>query len=75
MRILLQHMRNRLYFRRRGVWTSNLQAAYNFQHSDQALEFARTIGLDQVQLAMKQEESQRDFTSKREVASLRVTSE
>ena len=53
MRILLQHMRNRLYFRRRGVWTSNLQAAFDFQHSDQALEFARTLGLNEVQLAVK----------------------
>ena len=73
MRILLQHMQNRLYFRRRGVWTSNLQAAFDFQHSDQALEFARTLGLDQVQLAMKKEESQRDSAPKPKVASLRAT--
>jgi hypothetical protein len=71
MRILLQHMRNRLYFRRRGVWTSNLQAAFDFQRSDQALECARTLGLDQVQLAVKEEEQ--DSTQKSKVASLRAT--
>lgn len=60
MRILLQHMRNRLYFRRRGVWTSNLQAAFDFQHSDQALEFARTLGLNEVQLAVKSSDAECD---------------
>jgi hypothetical protein len=53
-------MRNRLYFRRRGVWTSNLQAALDFQHSEQAIEFARTLGLNEVQLAVKSVDSERD---------------
>ena len=60
MRILLQHMRNRLYFRRRGVWTSNLQTALDFQHSEQAIEFARTLGLSEVQLAVKSTDAQSD---------------
>src|SRR2546430_1430540 len=51
MRILLQHMRNKLYFRRRGVWTSNLQAAFDFQHSENAIEFVRLHDLDDVRLS------------------------
>ena len=53
MRILLQHVRNRLYFRRKGVWTSNLQAAYDFGDSEHAIEFAHNQNLNEVQLAVK----------------------
>src|SRR5437879_4250808 len=39
MKILLQHQRNKLYFRRMGVWTSNPHAAFDFEHSERAIAF------------------------------------
>ena len=53
MRILLQHVRNQLYFRRMGVWTSNPHAAFDFEHTERAIQFAFTHSLQDVQLVVK----------------------
>ncbi len=53
MKILLQHRRNRLYFRRPGVWTSDFHAAYDFLHTSRAIEFAHAHDLSEVQLLVK----------------------
>ena len=60
MKILLQHQRNKLYFRRMGVWTSNPHAAFDFEHSERAIEFAHTHGLVGVQLVVKFSDPQCD---------------
>jgi len=60
MRILLQHIRNRLYFRRRGVGTSDMQTALDFQNSERAIEFARAFGLQAVQIAVEPERQRRE---------------
>jgi hypothetical protein len=53
MKILLQHRRNRLYFRRLGVWTADFHAAYDFVHTSRAIEFAHAHDLSDVQLVVK----------------------
>lgn len=53
MKILLQHARTRLYFRGLGDWTSTPQDAFDFQHSQKAIDFAHKNGLTGVQIAVK----------------------
>jgi hypothetical protein len=60
MKILLQHQRNKLYFRRMGVWTSNPHAAFDFEHSERAIAFALAHDLKDVQLVLKFADAQCD---------------
>ena len=60
MRILLQHARTRLYFRGMGDWTANPHDAFDFQHSQRAIDFARQNGISGVQIAVKFIDSQFD---------------
>lgn len=53
MRILLQHTRTQLYVRSLGNWTANALEAFDFQHSQRAIDFAREHGLNAVQIAVK----------------------
>jgi len=62
MKILLQHARTRLYVRGLGDWTANFQDAFDFQHSQKALEFAQQNGLTGVQIAVKFIDGQFDET-------------
>lgn len=52
MKILLQHARTQLYLRRLGDWTENPQEAFDFQHSQRAIDFARDHKLSGVQIAV-----------------------
>ena len=60
MKILLQHARTRLYFRALGDWTANHHDAFDFQHSQKAIDFASQHGLGGVQIAVKFIDSQFD---------------
>ena len=53
MKILLQHVRTQLYVRSLGNWTASPLEAYDFQHSQRAIDFARDHGLTAVQIAVK----------------------
>jgi hypothetical protein len=53
MRILLQHTRTQLYLRGLGDWTANPYDAFDFQHSQKAITFARDHTLAGVQIAVK----------------------
>jgi hypothetical protein len=53
MRILLQHVRTKLYFRGLGDWTANPSEGFDFQHSRRATEFAHQNGLSGVQIAVR----------------------
>lgn len=53
MKILLRHARTHLYLRSLGNWTTNTQEAFDFQHSQRAIDFARQHGLMAVQIAVK----------------------
>lgn len=53
MKILLQHTRTQLYVRSLGNWTANPHEAYDFQHSQRAIDFAHEHGLSAVQIAVK----------------------
>ena len=53
MRILLQHTRTHLYLKGLGDWTANPYDAFDFQHSQKAINFARDHGLTGVQIAVK----------------------
>jgi hypothetical protein len=60
MRILLQHVRTQLYLRSLGNWTLNPLEAFDFQHSQRAIDFARENGLTGVQIVVKFSDSQYD---------------
>ena len=53
MRILLQHVRTQLYFKGLGNWTANPYDAFDFQHSQKAIDFARDHSLAGVQIAVR----------------------
>jgi hypothetical protein len=53
MKILLQHVRSKLYFRSMGVWTVYPQWGYDFQNSHRAFEFAVSHGVTEVQLIVQ----------------------
>ena len=60
MRILLQNPTNKLFVSRKDHWTPSAHLAFDFRHSQQALDFARTEKLRNVQLVVKFEDSQWD---------------
>ena len=60
MKILLQNIHSKLYFCHLDVWTEHPLAAFNFRHSDQALEYVRRRNLKDVQLVVKFEDPQWD---------------
>jgi hypothetical protein len=62
MKILLQHTRTLLFVRSLGNWTANPHEAYDFQHSQRAVDFAREHSLATVQIAVKFIESEFDET-------------
>jgi hypothetical protein len=53
MRILLQHTRTQLYFKGLGDWTANPYEAFDFQHSQRAIDLAHDHGLTGVQIAVR----------------------
>ena len=53
MKILLQHVRTRLYLRSLDGWTANPYEACDFQHSMHAIEFAEKHQLQEVQLVVR----------------------
>jgi hypothetical protein len=53
MRILLQHARTGLYLRSLGNWSSSPYEALDFQHSQRAIDFARSNQLTGVQIAVR----------------------
>jgi hypothetical protein len=52
MKILLQHARTQLYLRKLGDWTDNPQEAFDFQHTQRAIDFARNHKLAGVHIAV-----------------------
>ena len=53
MKILLQHARTQLYLRSLGNWTADPREAYDFQHSQRAIDFAREHAITGVEIAVK----------------------
>jgi hypothetical protein len=53
MKILLQNVLNRLYYRRPGVWTADVEAAHDFEHSQTVFEFVDRQNMHDVQLVVK----------------------
>jgi hypothetical protein len=60
MRILLQHTRTGLYLKGLGNWTANPYEAFDFQHSQRAIDFARQHSLSGVQIAIRFIDSDHD---------------
>lgn len=52
MRTLLQHTRTGLYFRGLGDWTADPYVAFDFQHSQKAIDYACKHGVIGVQIAV-----------------------
>lgn len=53
MKILLQHVRTQLYLRNLGSWTPNPREAFDFRHSQSAIDFTRDHDLRGVQIVVK----------------------
>ena len=53
MKILLQHSRTQLYLRGLGDWTPDANQAYDFGHSQRAIDFAREHYIAGAQIAVK----------------------
>lgn len=53
MRILLQHVRTQLFLKSLGNWTANPYEAFDFEHSQRAIEFAENNQLQGVQILVK----------------------
>lgn len=60
MRILLQHVRTQLFLKSLGNWTANPYEAFDFEHSQRAMDFAAENGLNGVQILVKFIDSQFD---------------
>ena len=60
MKILLQNIHSKLFFCMLDIWTDNSRAAFDFRHSEQALEFVRKRNIKDVQLVVKFEDPQWD---------------
>lgn len=60
MRILLQHVRTQLFLKSLGNWTANPYEAFDFEHSQRAIDFASQNGLQGVQILVKFIDSQFD---------------
>ena len=52
MRILLQNVRNKLFFRDGELWTANPEAAHDFQRAHDLYDFVREHQLENVQLVI-----------------------
>jgi len=50
MRIVLQHTKSELYFQGPGTWTRQLGEAFDFLHTQRAIDFARQHRLTGVQV-------------------------
>lgn len=53
MKILLQHTQTLQYLRGDTTWTRKDAEAYNFQHSQKAIDFARANNIKDVYVAVK----------------------
>ena len=53
MKILLQHIRTRLYVCAPGGWAEDVHLAIDFEHSKKAFDFAKQHRLSEVQLAVR----------------------
>jgi hypothetical protein len=53
MRILLQQLQTKRYFCRPELWSSRAEAAFDFGHSQKALEYIRKHQLNDVQLVVR----------------------
>jgi hypothetical protein len=62
MKILLQHAVTLQFFRNGGDWTSNPDEAFDFEHSQRAIDFSRLYNLTDTQIAVKFIDSEFDTT-------------
>lgn len=53
MKILLQQSRTQLFLKGLGLWTANPYEAFDFEHSQRAIEFAHNNQLQGVQIVVK----------------------
>jgi hypothetical protein len=62
MKILVRNSRTLKWFRRMDVWTENVVEAFDFQHSQRALDFIRKHNLRFVQLVVSFPDPSSDVT-------------
>jgi len=59
MRILLQSVRSKFYFRRGNTWTAHPESAFDFESSEAVQRFIRDRGFRDVQIMVNTEEPER----------------
>ncbi len=59
MRILLQNVRSKFYFRRGNTWTAHPESAFDFESSEAVTRFIRERGFRDVQIMLKTEQPER----------------
>ena len=59
MRILLQNVRSKFYFRCGNAWTRNPRAACDFETSEALLRFVKKRALSDVQIILRTDEPER----------------
>lgn len=62
MKILVQSSQTMQWFRRTDMWTENVGEAFDFQHSQRALDFIRKHNLHFVQLVVSFPDPNSDVT-------------
>src|SRR6266850_566913 len=50
MRILLQNTKTGLYFQNSGIWTHEMDSAFDFGHSQRAIDHARANGISEARV-------------------------
>ena len=53
MKVLLQDLKTKLYFRQLGSWTEDVEKARNFPNSLNAINFCNAHGLKEVRVLLK----------------------
>ena len=59
MRILLQSVRSKFYFRRGNTWTAHPESAFDFESSEAVQRFIRDRGFRDVQIMVNTGEPER----------------
>ena len=52
MRIFLQHSKSALFFQGAGTWTRDMNVAFDFEHSQRAIEYAHSQRLAGTQIVV-----------------------
>ncbi len=62
MRVVLRNTKSGLFFQENETWTGDLKQARCFKHSAEAMDLARQVGLQEVEILLAFEQPPRQVT-------------